>query len=658
MNITVCQFYTSNVPYGQYTESINKQYCDRNNYQYYVEKDQLKITSRLQGRAFTWYKPHLIKEVLEKFSNTDYVLFLDIDAIFCNEQRKIEEFITNDFSVLMTQDYGPSLVNAGVMLLKNDDYTKRFLDEWWDICETHPQYKQGLWHDQTCIGLWHQIQTETAKFKIIQYNDLNAREYHDSRFIFHAFSYGMLPNRTIDSIYYKKFNIKPTSAIKSLNELGEYHGTDKQYLHNYYNRFYQGLLTGYQDHCDILEIGILNGASLYVWKDFFNAGIIHGADINPLTIEEDRIKIFKLDQSSEESLREFKHKQFKYDVIIDDGSHKMVDQQITIQILFDLVKSGGYFIIEDLQTSVECRMPEKAIFGWGDPTKSTCLDMLYSIQQGNPITDFKTQEWESFISQIDSVTISSDRADSIYAIIKKKQNISNQSHNYSTMNNEHLTLSEISKKYPTDKDYVHNYYNAVYENYFSRIRNETVNVCEIGIGGFDGNNGWVPGNSLKVWRDYFPNAQILGLDIVKHNLTDSERITVDWLDQSKIELVKSYSEKLKDYDIIIDDGSHNTYDQIITLAYFFRSLKSGGIYILEDLHSSVEVYIPEKANLWGWGDPTRSKPLETLETFLQTKDIVNDYLTEEEIQYLKDNIHSVEIFKVAPTSITSVIIKK
>jgi hypothetical protein len=221
------------------------------------------------------------------------------------------------------------------------------------------------------------------------------------------------------------------------------------------------------------------------------------------------------------------------------------------------------------------------------------------------------------------------------------------------------TLSELSKKYPTDKDFTHNYYNSVYENFFSPIKNDVKLVCEIGIGGFWGEMNWLPGNSLKVWRDYFTNAEILGLDIVKHeNIDDLDRIQIDWIDQSKLDVVVDYSNKLNNYDIIVDDGSHNIYDQQITFAHFFKSLKSSGIYVIEDLHSSIEVNIPEKAALWGWGEPGHITPLEILEHFQKTEKIISDYLTEEEKQYLQDNIKSVEIFHIGPTSITSIIVKK
>jgi demethylmacrocin O-methyltransferase len=223
------------------------------------------------------------------------------------------------------------------------------------------------------------------------------------------------------------------------------------------------------------------------------------------------------------------------------------------------------------------------------------------------------------------------------------------------------TLSEISQLYPTDKDFTHNYYNLVYENALNPIKNKVKLLCEIGVGGiFDwGDKKIRPANSLKVWRDYFTNANILGLDIVKYpEISDMDRISIDWLDQSKKDLIIEYSNKLNNYDIIIDDGSHNVYDQQITLAYFFKSLKSGGIYILEDLHSSIEVNIPEKTQIWGWGEPGFITPLQILEQFQKTNTIITDYLTKEEEEYLQQNIASVEIFHLAPTSITSIIVKK
>lgn len=222
-----------------------------------------------------------------------------------------------------------------------------------------------------------------------------------------------------------------------------------------------------------------------------------------------------------------------------------------------------------------------------------------------------------------------------------------------------MTLSDIAKKYPTDKDFTHNYYNAVYEQVFSPVRDQVQKLVEVGIGGFWGEVGWVHGNSLKVFRDYFTNATIVGLDIQNYDIQDlGERVIVDWLDQSNKELLVAYSKKIMGSDIILDDGSHNTRDQQITFAQFMRCLKEKGIYVIEDLHSSIEVHNPEKVRIWGWGDPTKTTTLDMLETFQKTGKIVSDYITPEEATELESLIESVEIFKVAETSITSVIRRK
>ena len=423
MKIIVAQFYTNNIPYSKYTIEINKKYCNENQYEYFVESDTKKIFTKLENRSVTWYKPHLIQDVFETYVDCDYVLFLDMDAVITNHNKKIEDFITNDFSILMTNDYGSSLVNAGVMLFKNDNFSKKFLTDWWSICEEYPEYKTGLWHDQTCISLLHQRLEEKEKFKIISHDELNSSKYKNNEFVFHAFSYGNLRNRTIDSVYYDIFQIEPIVDTNSLMELGEVFSTDKHYLHNYFNQVYQDVLSPIKNNVKIfLEIGILDGNSLKVFKRFFPNSKVYGVDLREDTIDND-IEVIKCDQSNPEDLKKLLEKFNEVDVILDDGSHKMYDQQITFAILFNLLKSGGYYILEDLHTSVECLMPEKSIFGWGDPTKTTTLKMLENYNTLNKIqSDYLSVGESDFLTEnIDFCEIYYlNGGGSITSIIKKK----------------------------------------------------------------------------------------------------------------------------------------------------------------------------------------------------------------------------------------------
>jgi hypothetical protein len=100
------------------------------------------------------------------------------------------------------------------------------------------------------------------------------------------------------------------------------------------------------------------------------------------------------------------------------------------------------------------------------------------------------------------------------------------------------------------------------------------------------------------------------------------------------------------------------HDQQITLATLFKSIKPGGIYILEDLHTSLETPMPEKA--WcGWGDASKTITLDMLNNFINTGKIESDYLTDDEKEYLNNNIESIKIYQSKPDwSITSIIIKK
>jgi hypothetical protein len=288
MNIVVCQFSTSNIPYKKYTIEINKKYCDIKGYHYHVELEDYKIFSKLENRSVTWYKPHLIKEMLDLYKDVDYILFLDIDAVITDHSKRIEDYIDGNFSILMTKDYGSCLVNAGVMIVKNDDFSKNFMANWWDICEEYPEYKTGLWHDQTCIGLLYESLIDKNRFIVTDNMELNSAQYKNNEFIFHAFSYGNIRNRTIDSVYYEFFNIEPEVDSVNLMSLAEVYTTDKQYLHNYFSQVYQDIFYPIKDTVKIfIEIGILEGNSLKIFKRFFNNAKIYGVDLRSDIIDRD-----------------------------------------------------------------------------------------------------------------------------------------------------------------------------------------------------------------------------------------------------------------------------------------------------------------------------------------------------------------------------------
>jgi hypothetical protein len=104
----------------------------------------------------------------------------------------------------------------------------------------------------------------------------------------------------------------------------------------------------------ILEIGVYQGGSLQMWKNYFGPKAkIYGIDINPqcMELEEENIKIFIGSQSDRKFLNEIKTLIPKVDILIDDGGHTMRQQIVTYEELFGHVKENGVYLCEDLHTS-------------------------------------------------------------------------------------------------------------------------------------------------------------------------------------------------------------------------------------------------------------------------------------------------------------------
>jgi hypothetical protein len=165
---------------------------------------------------------------------------------------------------------------------------------------------------------------------------------------------------------------------------------------------------------------------------------------------------------------------------------------------------------------------------------------------------------------------------------------------------ERRSLTDIANEYGTDKGTVgpspewpaHNY-TDVYEAYLTSLREEPINLIEVGLG--------VPGDkweariargknagggaSLKMWYDYFPNARIFGLDINSGAHLDNDRITTHIVDQGDPDALNAFLDSVGDleFDVIIDDGSHRPDHQQVTLGCLFPRLRKGGLYFIEDL---------------------------------------------------------------------------
>ena len=123
--------------------------------------------------------------------------------------------------------------------------------------------------------------------------------------------------------------------------------------HHGYHRFYPWFLNHLRGkNINLLEIGIDKTESLRLWNGYFDSVNLHGIDIDEKEFSESDVTLHKIDQSNESELDNFVATVgIKFDVILDDGSHVPEHQILTINKLWELVKPGGIYIIEDIETS-------------------------------------------------------------------------------------------------------------------------------------------------------------------------------------------------------------------------------------------------------------------------------------------------------------------
>lgn len=131
--------------------------------------------------------------------------------------------------------------------------------------------------------------------------------------------------------------------------------TDKHYWHNYLDEYERLAFVNLYGPINIMEFGVLDGASIAYLSMRFDLARIVGVDIIPQQKRwptSNRICYFQADQSKKDSLESlFRAVDAQFDLIIDDGSHEPHDQALCLNCSFPAVKPGGYYILEDAQTS-------------------------------------------------------------------------------------------------------------------------------------------------------------------------------------------------------------------------------------------------------------------------------------------------------------------
>ena len=220
---------------------------------------------------------------------------------------------------------------------------------------------------------------------------------------------------------------------KTLDELANKYGTDKgtEYLgscRHGYSITYDPILSKWRDESiRMLEVGVCmegtgGGHSIYMWQDYFERANIYAFDIVDMSghdcvVNNDRTYFYRGDQGNREDLKAM-YSEFgslPFDFVLEDGSHKPEHQMISFAQLFQFVKPGGMYILEDIS------IPEHEVCCIrNDETHVTLTNFISSSVFVSPhITDYEKEYLEK---SIDRIELYPDIQDAYAtAIIYKKQ---------------------------------------------------------------------------------------------------------------------------------------------------------------------------------------------------------------------------------------------
>jgi demethylmacrocin O-methyltransferase len=134
-----------------------------------------------------------------------------------------------------------------------------------------------------------------------------------------------------------------------------------------------------------------------------------------------------------------------------------------------------------------------------------------------------------------------------------------------------------------------------------------------------------------MWEAYFPNAHIYGMDIVDPSAHDTDRITTYIADQGDRNHLQGFIDAHgSEFDIVIDDGGHTMEQQQTSFGLLFPHVRPGGLYVIEDVHTS----FPELYPGYGVEDGGANSTFAMIESFARTGKFESRYITDQELDYV------------------------
>ncbi|MBI1494975.1 hypothetical protein H1D41_15125 [Rhodobacteraceae bacterium MYP1-1] len=177
-----------------------------------------------------------------------------------------------------------------------------------------------------------------------------------------------------------------------------------------------------------------------------------------------------------------------------------------------------------------------------------------------------------------------------------------------------VNLTDLADQYGSDKGSNKHRYTELYQMLFLPYRKRKIDFLEMGlqIGGPEHGNHAdrettdLP--SIRIWLEYFTKAHIHGLDVSDFSWFKDDRFTFHRCDMDTRENIRNATQEMEEFDIIIDDASHASHHQQNGFLELFPKIKSGGLYVIEDLRWQPDVM--EK--------PGITKTADFFQTYLKT----------------------------------------
>lgn len=123
------------------------------------------------------------------------------------------------------------------------------------------------------------------------------------------------------------------------------------------------------------------------------------------------------------------------------------------------------------------------------------------------------------------------------------------------------------------------HYFPIYEKHFGPLRDKPILILEIGV---------LNGGSLQMWKKYFhPDSVIVGIDIdanCKQHEEDGVYVRIG--DQSDSKFLQSLIDEFGEFDLVIDDGSHQVAHVNKTFQFLYSKISKNAMYFIEDTHAA------------------------------------------------------------------------